>query len=888
VAAWVLLSAVPRLTGRQRRDILAARTRDFGLGNGAFGTRSESTRKIIGMQTALGAKLRSAQYAPNKNCPALISRQQRRSYSRRQENLMRTRDLMRLLAITLFGLINPGRAAAQLPPEFRKEMWTAQWITSPDAPQRDQAVLHFRKVLELARQPEHFPVHVSADNQFVFYVNQRRVGFGPSRGDLGHWKYETYDIAPFLHPGKNVLAAEVWNFGVLTPLAQISDRIGFVLHGEGEAERIVDTDQTWEVEEESGVRILPTPEAVRRKYYVAEPAERIDGTVFDWSWNTADSNNDKHWEKAQPIGHATPLGTVIQENNWQLVPDPLPPMQMVLTSAGHIVRSTGIDVPAGFPENAFTVPAHSKATVLIDNSHLTTAYPELTVSHGRGATIRLTYAEALIDDKGEKGNRNETAGKHIQGIFDEFLPDGAANRTFMPLGWKTWRYLQLDVETTDQPLKVEKLQTWFTAYPFEERGHFESSDDSLKPIWEIGWRTARLDAHDTYMDTPYYERMQYVGDTRIQALLSYVVGGDDRLARQAIQAFNDSRIPDGLTHSRYPTSMRQIIPTFSLLWIGMVHDFWMYRADPELVRAQLAGTRSVLDWFLQRQRADGLLTKTPWWPFVDWGTDFAFGVPPQDDDGGSSAITLQFIEALRYAAKMESALGDKARAELYRSVAGRASQAVYKLCWNQQYGLLADTPAQKHYSQHANILGVWLDVIPREQQKDVLTKILSVSDAGYATTGPLPPLTKATYYFRFYLARALDHAGMGNQYLQLLGPWRQMVALGLTTWAEQPEPTRSDSHAWSAHPNYDFLTIVAGIRPRTPGFATVEVDPHLGSLKHLSAAVPSPKGTIEAEYTVEPSQVRAVIILPPGVSGELLWNGKTSILHEGKQELQLE
>ncbi len=800
---------------------------------------------------------------------------------------MRTRNLVGLLVIALSGLINPKVAAAQLPPELRKEMWSAEWITSPDAAQRDQSVLHLRKVVELARRPQHFLVQVSADNQFILYVNQQCVGLGPSRSDLGHWRYETYDLGPFLGSGKNVLAAVVWNFGVLTPLGQISDRTAFVLHGESEAERVADTDQTWEVEEEKGIRALPTPDEIRRHYYVAEPAERIDGTVFNWDWNSADSSSGGRWKQAQSIGHATPLGAVLQENNWQLVPDPLPPMQIVLTSAGQVVRSTGIDLPSSFPDNAFAVPAHTKATVLIDNSHLTTAYPELTVTDGRGATVRLTYAEALIDDKGEKGNRNEITGKHIQGIFDEFVPDGAANRIFVPLGWKTWRYLQLDIETSDQALRIEKLRTWFTAYPFEELGHFESDDDSLKPIWEIGWRTARLDAHDTYMDTPYYERMQYIGDTRIQALLSYVVSGDDRLARQAIQAFNDSRIPEGITRSRYPSSLRQIIPTFSLLWVGMVHDFWMYRADSDFVRAQLAGTRSVLDWFLQRQRADGLLMKIPWWPFADWGKDFDFGIPPNDNDGGSSVITLQFVEALRYAAEMESALGDNTRAALYRRAAERAAQAVYKLCWNQQDRLLADTPAQKHYSQHANILGVWLDVIPRERQKDVLTKILSVSDAGYAATGPLPPLTQATYYFRFYLARALDHAGMGDQYLQLLEPWRKMVSLGLTTWAEQPEPTRSDSHAWSAHPNYDFLTIVAGIRPATPAFATVLLAPHLGSLKHLSAAVPSPKGMIEVEYTVEHFWVKAVAILPPGVSGELLWDGETSILHEGKQELRL-
>jgi alpha-L-rhamnosidase len=800
---------------------------------------------------------------------------------------MRTRRLALLPLVAACALFNPGVAVAQLPPEITNQLWTAQWITCPDSPQRDSVVLHFRKTIEMAAVPARFLVHVSADNQFILSVNQQRVGSGPSRSDLAHWRYETYDLAPFLQPGKNVLAAVVWNFGVLSPLAQISDRTGFVLYGDGAAERVADTGPTWDVEQEKGVQVAPTPDNVRRKYYVSEPAEHFDGAVLDWAWNAADAGPGGNWKKAQSIDNAIPLGAALQNVNWQLVEDPLPPMQLILSPAGKVVRVTGIDTPAGFPENAFTVPPHSTVAVLLDNSHLTTAYPELTVTGGRGATVRLTYAEALFDATEQKGSRNDITGKHIEGIFDEFLPDGGENRVFSPLGWKTWRYLQVDIETGDQPLTVERLRTWFTAYPFEERGHFESDDASLAPIWEIGWRTARLDAHDTYMDTPYYERMQYVGDTRIQALISYTVGGDDRLARQAVQAFNDSRIPEGLTRCRYPSSLYNIIPTFSLLWVGMVHDFWMYRADADFVRAQLGGTRTVLDWFLQRQRADGMLGKIPWWPFVDWGSDFGFGVPIQDEDGGSAPITLQFVEALRDAVEMESALGDKARAGIYRAAAERASLAVYRLCWNRKYGLLADTPTQKHFSQHTNILGVWLDAIPRAQQKDVLTKILSASDAGFAAATPLPPMTKATYYFRFYLARALDHAGMGDQYLRLLGPWREMVSLGLTTWAEQPEPTRSDSHAWSAHPNYDLLTIVAGIRPATPGFATVTVAPHLGPLKHVSAAVPSPKGTIEAEYTAEDPGVKASITLPAGVSGELRWNGQVTRLHQGKQEMQL-
>ena len=114
-----------------------------------------------------------------------------------------------------------------------------------------------------------------------------------------------------------------------------------------------------------------------------------------------------------------------------------------------------------------------------------------------------------------------------------------------------------------------------------------------------------------------------------------------------------------------------------------------------------------------------------------------------------------------------------------------------------------------------------------------------------------------------------------------------MVGLGLTTWAEQPEPTRSDSHAWSAHPNFDFLTIVAGIRPKMPGFSSVSIEPHFGSLRNVNATMPTPKGDIEVSYVAKDSGVSADINLPGDVSGELVWKGKTMSLHSGRQHISL-
>ena len=118
-----------------------------------------------------------------------------------------------------------------------QRQWTGSWIACPGAPERDPGVFRFRKSIDLPAVPPRFVVHVSADQRFVLHVNGRRVGIGPSRGDILFWRFETFDLAPFLKPGPNLVSAIVWNFGTQAPAAQITDRTGFVVQGDGDAER---------------------------------------------------------------------------------------------------------------------------------------------------------------------------------------------------------------------------------------------------------------------------------------------------------------------------------------------------------------------------------------------------------------------------------------------------------------------------------------------------------------------------------------------------------------------------------------------------------------------------------------------------------------------------
>jgi hypothetical protein len=791
----------------------------------------------------------------------------------------------RAAALLSLGLVasSPGArlAEAQRPePRVFRDAIAAHWIAHPTAPGEEYGVFHFRRTLELAAAPASFVVHVSADNRYRFFVNGRQVSSGPQRSDLMHWRYETIDLAPHLRPGRNVLAALVWNWGRHRPVAQFSRRTALLVQGDSERETLANSGPEWKVWHNQGYAPVPVE---LRTYYASPPGESIDGRAWPWGWTSSDFD-DRHWPAAAVGRGAGAERTELRGTNstgqaggWQLVPRSLPPMEEKQVRFASVRRASGLDASPGFlkGEGALVVPPSTRGTLLLDQAHLTNAYAVLETSGGEGATITLTYAEALKDAQGRKGNRNEIDGKTIEGVRDVFRPDGGDRRVFQTLWFRTYRYVQVDVETREAPLQVQDLHGIFTAYPFEEKARFDSDLPWLADMWAMNWRGARLCAWETYFDTPYYEQLQYVGDTRIQALISLYMSGDDRLVREAIRQFDLSRIPEGITASRYPSDLGQYIPTFSLIWIAMVHDYWMHRDDAEFAQSMLPGVRSVIGWFEARIDASGLLGGIPWWPYVDWVPTWPRGVPPGGATGQSTVITLQYAYALDRAAQLEDALGLADEAARNRRRAQAVRDAVRSRAWDAEKGLFRDLPGERSYSQQANILAVLADAVPAAEQRAVMERVLS--DA---------TLVQATYYFGFYLFEALAKAGLAEQYVERLEPWKRMLAMGLTTTPENPEPTRSDSHAWSAHPNYGLLATVLGVRPDSAGWRAVRIAPALGPLQRASGRIPHPKGEIRVALTRSgASGLRAEIDLPPGVAGRFVWRGKETPLREGRQVL---
>lgn len=783
-----------------------------------------------------------------------------------------------LLAFYMFVSVNAGvlcQTAGPINPKLLKEIWSAKWITCPEISGQEYGVYLFRKSFRFDSVPKQFIVHVSADNRYKLYVNGQYVGNGPERGDLMNWRFETIDLAPYLIEGNNVIGALVWNFSFMRPHAQFSDRTGFIIQGNSNLESIIDTDKSWFVMKDSAYEPLYV------NLHEVGPGEKFNGYLHPWGWLT-ESFDATGWKNAIEIQSGIPMLSLKEYGSPEshlLLPRNIPTMEM---KPQHFAEIRRCDIPVSSGEflsgaGKITVPAYKKVKILFDQGKLTNAYPVLEYKNGKNSEIRLTYAESLIDDNNQKGNRNVIEGKHVFGYQDEIISNGEPNQFYQTLWFRTFRYIEMEIETKNEPLVVDNFYSIFTGYPLQEKASFKCDDPILSDIWKVGWLTQRLCAVETFFDCPYYEQLQYVGDTRIQCLISYYVSGDTMLMRNAISSINDSRFSFGLTQSRYPTKDAQIIPPFSLLWIAMVSDYQQLCKDKDFIKKMIPGIVGVLDWYESKIDVTGMVGPCEWWNFVDWvhSEGWRTGIPPGLDDSHSSIMNLQFVYALQKAIGIFIANNRVEQANYYSNLAEKVKSAVYHSCFDKSKGLMADLPEKTTFSQHANILAVLTSTVNVQVQKQVMNKILSDKS-----------LAQCTYYFRFYLAEAMGKTGFADKYIDQLEPWKQMLDLGLTTFAEEPEPTRSDCHAWSASPLYYFLSMVCGIKPNEPGFKSVKIEPNLGKLKWIEASMPHLQGDIKLSFqNGNKNMLKGKIILPGNLSGIFVWHGDTIKLKAGKNTI---
>lgn len=789
------------------------------------------------------------------------------------------------LILACFLLLKINAQQTGINPELLENTWHASWITTitgkhmPDVP----GVFLFRKTIKIDEIVKDFVLHVSADNRYEFFVNGFFVGRGPARSVPEHWNFETYDVAGYLKPGKNVLAAKVLNWDN-PPWAQTSLRTGLIVQGNTQKEQIANTGYSWKVKKEGAWEFFEYSKEDFPRTTGVGPCEKIDGNKMTWNWPEP-GFDDSDWLNAEEIMAGSPEKITSDGFNWALTSSPIPQMDTAIIKLDHVEKSEGVSVDSLFctGKSEFTVPAKTKAVVLFDNETLTVVHPQLTVEGGKGSQIKLVYSEAMYDEDLNKANRDKVQGMQIKGYYDLFLPDGN-QRTFQPLWNRTYRYLQMEITTDDNPVTIKNYQGTINVYPFRLKASFESSDPYLEKIFKTGWRTGRMCALENYVDCPYYEQLQYFGDLNVSNPITVLLSGDTRLMKSAILQGKYSITGEGLTLCAAPSKSGKIIPFFSIAWIGMVKNYWDYTGDKEFVTTLIPEMEGIMDWYQSKLNDQWMLGPMSYWNFVDcteqwpWAPDKgSICEPIGSKKGNSSILTLQYVYGLQLVSKMFEELGHPEKAIKHKALADKIKNATYQLCWDVERQLIADVPDKSSFSQHANIFAALTGTIPEDKVKTLISDVYNRND-----------IIQASTQFQAYYHQLLVKYGLGEHYLNHLSTWKQLIDWGFTTFPEYPQlNTRSDCHAWNAYPAYELLTIVCGIQNTAPGFKTAVIEPHLGDLEWVEGTLPWKNSYIAVKLKQKKQKISGEVHIPKGLNASFKWKGNEKQLIAGENKINL-
>lgn len=772
------------------------------------------------------------------------------------------------------------------------ENWSGRWIWPP-ADQR-QAVeeqrhelVYFRKVFQLPEQGAYrLKLAVTADSRYRLYINGQRLWAGPCKGHAHVQYYEQLCLDEHLRPGANVLAVAVVHYAGTAPFEMGEDgplsiwrsqQGGLLLEAEviNEAGRVVKrlhSDPSWKCRRHQGYRLQPFP--IMR--WMGGLERVVNDTAYR-AW-TQPEYDDREWTDAETVspvrdeyGQLTP---------WQLERRPIPLLYEEERSFCNIIHSGQgadhgaspddrsealepcLDRPA-VPIEGIHIRAGEHIWLELDAGELTTGYMRLMLQGGTGSRITLLYAECYEEDTGDdeirrKGVRNHFKGRVLRGGYDTFFPAGygtaAHKEVYEPFWFRAFRYVGLEVQAGPEPLLVAGISYRETGYPMHLQASFHCSDERYNRLWELSVRTLRRCMHETYEDTPYYEQLQYTMDTRLMMKFTYLLSGDDRLARRSMDDYRASQLPDGMLQSRYPSVLPQVIPSFSLYWIGMIYDHYQFFGDIDLVRRYRPAMLSVLDWFGQRLTPQGLVQRTPrqYWHYFDWVEEWNLGAPPCTESSPATLLSLMYAAALGTAAELFAAGGWTEIAEEMLERKAAVNEAVRSCCRSENALLFRDSPeanGESQFSQHTQVWAILADTVDKEEAGRLLEAVLNDRS-----------LARLSLPMSYYLFRALERTGQYGSSFILWERWFEQLELGLTTLPEiDSAATRSDCHAWSALPLSEFGTGILGVRSGRGG---IIVEPHLGSLDQAKGAVMTGSGLVSVSWKLHSGQ---------GKESRLLW-----------------
>ncbi len=702
------------------------------------------------------------------------------------------------------------------------------YYISPEKPIESCGFYEFSKTARV-KAPADFTINIFASSRYILYVNGKYVCEGPCRG---HEEVRYYDTVT--HPfgqGENHILVKVLHQTENFTTVYKTDKPVLICRIKSGNEQF-ETDLSWKCDfienhamfyPEGHAGFLHPCEKIKLPLQ-KRPLEICEGNEFDFSSGSS-------------------------FNTW---------------GCAHSLPMEKRPIPMIYPKDEITFKAVKSGDgfIELDAGRYTTA--KICAEIAKGSRIKILYSECYQAENGEKGLRDDTSGV-LKGYYD-LISTSDEDFIYESFWFRAFRFIRIEAENPEKALK--SIKAYRTTYPLDITGSFECSNERYNEMVAVSENTLLSCMHEIFVDCPHYEQQQYMMDSAIESNVGCCLSTDTKMVRKCLEEFAVSQKSSGLLQANYPGTYIQIIPAFSLFWIFLLKDYLDYSADTGFAKSHIGTMDRVLAYFENQIEEMGFICTSPYWDYVDWVPDWMHGIIPTKADEAITVYNMYYAYALKCAIEICQRAGRTGLASEYAVRYNNIKERINQSCFDEEKGLYRDGSKTATYSTHTIIWAVLSEVIPKDKEKALA---LHLFDAD---------INKASFSMNYYLFRALEKCQMYEKAPEILKGWEKMLDMNCTTWCENPDSPRSECHAWSCAPTYEFATNILGVKREFEDVITIKPTPL--DLSYARGVVPTRHGHVSVAWENGEKGFKITVTAPNGIEKRLILPNGEKYIFTGK------
>ena len=696
-----------------------------------------------------------------------------------------------------------SQSSLEFPPE-------AVWIGSDHAFDLHEAYLRFRSPSNwrLTQRPHQAELFISADSRYKLWVNGQYVARGPARSYPHVQCVDRLELTPYLRVGSNTLAVQVYQPGYSHFSYVHRGAAGLLAHlvFDGQSQLVTNTE--WRTSRDFSFASAVPPASI----YLSGVEQRDHNLVDDW---VDPAYDDSEWADARLVAPVNGYPwTTMQLRAVPLLVERDVPLTLVETRRGDASDRADIHLalrnswysaaPLAMQAEqegwyAITLAEGEAAFWLFDlgRGYSCQGWLEVQAAGGR-EQIAMSYSEKMQGD--------QLYLSDPQTYCRVRMTDGyrlrPGNQVVEPFALRGGRLLLFQlVGPTGSDFKV-RFHARAAEYPLAVSNEFTTTDPLLNKIIELCEVTLRACLLDGFVDNPWRESAQWVGDALVAGLVMSAIAADTRPVRRVLELAAQGAYPDGVLPSVLPGEVHAYtVVDFNLQWVELLYVYQALSNDLSFVDEMWPTLIKLLERFWQDRTSAGLLISQPGRRlFLDWA--------PVSRNEPNAIYNLHFVLALLRAAELAAAVGKtedaerwQVRAELLRS----AARAAFFID-----GRWFDDTEQTTFSQLTSSLAL-LTGAAKPAEEVGLLEIIAARSLDLSDDYDPREMVLASPYMHHRIFEALRRGGQADTVVEIIRRrWGRWVEAGYPTAWENWNvdfPDGSQCHAFAAHPRYHLAEI---------------------------------------------------------------------------------